>query len=128
MRVQLIAQILQFRFRTVPFRFLTGSFRLCPSGTHTYGGTQSDGEDETQHISDKEQPSRRTTRPVRLGNKGRIECQTPPKVQHQTDDTQQENIVSNIPLGLALKKISGNQQEVVDVERDHERQRYGRMA
>ena len=65
---------------------------------------------------------------MRLGNKGRIECQTPPKVQHQTDDTQQENIVSNIPLGLALKKISGNQQEVVDVERDHERQRYGRMA
>ena len=39
-----------------------------------------------------------------------------------------ENIVSNISLGLALKKISGNQQEVVDVERDHERQRYGRMA
>ena len=128
MRVQLIAQILQFRFRTVPFRFLTGSFRLCPSGTHTYGGTQSDGEDETQHISDKEQPSRRNSRPVRFGNKGRIECQTPPKVQHQTDDTQQEDVVSNIPLGLALEKVSGNQQEVVDVERDHERQRYGRMA
>ena len=33
---------------------------------------------------------------MRLGNKGRIECQTPPKVQHQTDDTQQENIVSNM--------------------------------
>ena len=49
-------------------------------------------------------------------------------MQHQTDGTQQENIVGNIPLVLALEKIPGNQQEIIDVEHDHKGQRYGRMT
>ena len=38
-KLQLIAQIFQFSFRTAFFCFLTGSFVLCPTGTHADSGT-----------------------------------------------------------------------------------------
>ena len=44
------------------------------------------------------------------------------------DDTQQDNVVDNISFGLILKKISGDQKEVIDVEHNHKRKRYGKMA
>ena len=65
---------------------------------------------------------------MRFGNKGRIECQTPPKVQHQTDDTQQEDVVSNISFGLTLEKIAGYKNEIIHVEHNHEREWYGKVA
>ena len=44
------------------------------------------------------------------------------------DDTQQDNVVDNISFGLILKKISGDQKEVIGVEHDHKRKWYGGMA
>ena len=79
--IQLVAQVFQFGFRTASFSFFAGSFVLRPSGTHTNGGTQSDGKDKAQHVPEEEQPSRRHTRSFGSGSEGWVECQALPQMK-----------------------------------------------
>lgn len=126
--VELVAQVLQFGFRTASFGFLAGCLVLRPTGTHADGGAQSDGEDKAQHVSGEEQPAGRPSVPFGLGDDGRVEGQALPEVKQDAEYAQQDDVVRNVSFRLILKQVARNQKEIVDVEGDHKGEGHGGMT
>ena len=125
MRVELIAQILQFRFRTAFLGFTAGGFHLYPTSAKTDGRTQSYGKYHGKEIAHDEYPLRRAHVPSALVFHFGIgvECVLLPEVHAGGNANYQQHIQQQILPDASLEQIAGDEEAVIAIEHDKKRQR-----
>ncbi len=114
MRIQLVLQVFQLRFRLLPLSFYQTLFRLTPTQTGTNGRTQPGDKYHHPHIPRIEYPSRwNMTRKFRR----RRRTYTFQKyMKKHTQAEYQHGIAQNILTHFIREHIAGNQPQVIDIE------------
>ena len=114
MRIQLVLQVFQFRFRLLSLRFYQPLFRLTPTQAGTNGRTQSGNKNHHPHIPRIKYP---TGRNMTCKLRRRRSAYTFQKyMKKHTQTKYQHGIAQNILTHFVREHIAGNQAQVIDIE------------
>ena len=130
MGIHLIAEIPKFSFSSALHRFPPLGFRLAPTDAHTDSHAKADTKHKACHVAQIKGISRRRhAEIVRCSMKlGRRHMDIVPPTKSKTQKTGRQKIDKQEPLGVLTKQYAGNEQTIVEVKDDAQRQRHWQMT
>ena len=121
--IELAAQVLELGFGALLLGFAAGGFVGGPAAAHADGGTEAHGEYHGEDVAQEENPLGRPVRAfVRPGDVVVGNGKFLPEVRTEGDDQDADDVEHEVGLDVAAEQVARDEQAIVEVEDDEERQ------